>query len=188
MATPPRILAFSGSARKESLNRKFLAHAVRAVREAGGEVTLIDLNDYVLPLYHGDLEEAAGLPANAARLIELIAQHGALLIASPEYNSMFTPLLKNTLDWCTRGETDPFGGKVAAVISASPGALGGIRSLQLAQQLLLKLGCHVVPGQVMLPHADKAFDAGGALVEPRARKLVQALAAALVRTAGRLAD
>jgi NAD(P)H-dependent FMN reductase len=188
MATPPRILAFSGSARKESLNRKFLAHAVQAVREAGGEVTLIDLNDYVLPLYHGDLEEAAGLPANAAKLIELVTQHAALLIASPEYNSMFTPLLKNTLDWCTRGDTDPFGGKVAAVISASPGALGGIRSLQLAQQLLLKLGCHVVPGQVYLPHADKAFDANGALVEPRARKLAQTLAAALVRTAGRLAD
>ncbi len=188
MPATPRILAFSGSARLGSLNRKFLSVGVRAVREAGGEVTLIDLNDYVLPLYHGDLEEAAGLPANAAKLIGLIAGHSALLIASPEYNSMITPLLKNTLDWCTRGDTDPFGGKVAAVISASPGALGGIRSLQLAQQLLLKLGCHIVPGQVMLPHADKAFDANGELVEPRSLKAVQALAVALVRTATRLAD
>jgi len=188
MATPPRVLAFSGSARKESLNRKFLGHAVQAVRESGGEVTLIDLNDHVLPLYHGDLEDADGLPGNAVKLIELIARHDGLLIASPEYNSMFTPLLKNTIDWCTRGETDPFGGKAAAVISASPGPLGGVRSLQLVQQLLLKLGCHVVPGQVYLPHADKAFDANGALVEPRARNLVQSLAVALVRTAGRQVD
>ncbi|MDB6166759.1 MAG: reductase [Lacunisphaera sp.] len=188
MPPPPRILAFSGSARRESLNRKFLAVAVPAVRAAGGEVTLIDLNDYVLPLYHGDLEEAGGLPANAAKLIELITQHTALLIASPEYNSMITPLLKNTLDWCTRADDNPFEGKVAAVISASPGALGAVRSLVLAQQLLLKLGCHVVPGQVFLPHADQAFDAAGVLKESRAGQGVEKMAAALVRTAARFVD
>ncbi len=187
MATSPRILAFSGSARKASLNRLLLANAVEATRKAGGEVTLLDLNDYVLPLYHGDLEDASGLPANAQKLIELITQHDALLIASPEYNSMITPLLKNTLDWCTRGDDNPFEGKVAAVVSASPGALGGIRSLQLAQQLLLKLGCHIVPGQTSLPHADKAFDANGQLIDARTAKSVQALAAKLVQTALRLA-
>lgn len=187
MANPPRILAFAGSARRASLNRQFLAVAVQAARDAGGEVTLLDLNDYVLPLYHGDLEDAEGLPANAQKLIELIVQHDGLLIASPEYNSMNTPLLKNTIDWCTRGDDNPFEGKVAAVISASPGALGGIRSLQLAQQLLLKLGCHVVPGQTMLPHANKAFDASGRLNDERTAKAVQALAEKLVQTALRLA-
>ena len=188
MPNSPRILAFSGSARRESLNRKFLAVAVPLVRAAGAEVTLLDLNDYVLPLYHGDLEDASGLPANAAKLIELITQHTGLLIASPEYNSMITPLLKNTIDWCTRADDNPFEGKVAAVISASPGALGAVRSLVLAQQLLLKLGCHVVPGQVFLPHADQAFDAQGALKEPRSLKGVQGMAAALVRTAARFVD
>src|SRR5476651_173129 len=183
MPASPRILAFAGSARRESLNRKFLAVAVQAARDAGGEVTLLDLNDYVLPLYHGDLEEAEGMPANATKLVALIAQHDALLIASPEYNSMFTPLLKNTLDWCTRADDDPFPGKVAAVISASPGAFGGVRSLVLAQQLLLKLGCHVVPGQCALPHADKAFDAAGKLTDARAEKSVRALMAALVQLA-----
>jgi NAD(P)H-dependent FMN reductase len=178
----PRILAFSASARRESLNRKFLAIAVAAARAAGGEVTLLDLNDYVLPLYHGDLEDANGLPENAAKLIALIAQHDALLIASPEYNSMITPLLKNTIDWCTRGDDVPFTGKVAAVISASPGGFGAVRSLVLAQQLLLKLGCHVVPGQCALPHADKAFDAAGKLLDARAEKSVRALMAALVAT------
>lgn len=188
MATPPRILAFSGSARRDSLNRKFLAVAVQAVRDAGGSVTLLDLNDHVLPLYHGDLEDKSGLPENAIKLMALIAQHDALLIASPEYNSMITPLLKNTLDWCTRGDDDPFAGKVAAVLSASPGPYGGIRSLQLAQQLLLKLGCQIVPGQVTLPHADKAFDEQGALKEARPLKAVQGLAAALMRTTSRLAS
>lgn len=188
MAAPPRILAFSASARRESLNRKFLAVAVEATRQEGGEVTLIDLNDFVLPLYNGDLEDAQGLPQNAAKLIGLVAGHHGLLIASPEYNSMFTPLLKNTLDWCTRGDTEPFEGKVAAVLSASPGPYGGVRSLQLAQQLLLKLGCHVVPGQCVLIHADKAFDAKGTLSDARARASAQALAAKLVLTATRLMD
>jgi NAD(P)H-dependent FMN reductase len=182
----PRILAFSGSARRQSFNRRFLAVAVQAVREAGGDVTLIDLNEYGLPFYHGDLEDESGLPANAGKLIELIDAHQGLLIASPEYNAMITPLLKNTIDWATRGEENPFIGKVAAVISASPSAFGGIRSLQLAQQLLLKLGCHIVPGQTILPHADKAFDAEGRLLEARSAKAVETIAAALVWTTGRL--
>src|SRR5476651_2363541 len=176
----PRILAFSGSARKESLNRKFLAIAVAAAREAGGDVTLLDLNDYVLPLYHGDLEDANGLPENAKKLIALIASHDALLIASPEYNSMITPLLKNTLDWCTRDDVDPFPGKVAAVISASPGGFGAVRSLVMAQQLLLKLGCHIVSGQCALPQAGKAFDATGKLLDARTEKALRVLVQQLV--------
>lgn len=180
MAQPARLLAFSGSARIASLNRKLLAIAVQTTRETGAEVTLIDLNEYALPLYHGDLEDTAGLPKAAQSLIDLILQHDGLLIASPEYNSMITPLLKNTLDWCTRGDDNPFIGKTAGVLSASPGMLGGVRSLQMAQQLLLKLGCHVVPLQTMLPHADKAFDASGQLTDPRSMKSVRSLCTALV--------
>jgi len=186
MSDSPKILAFSGSSRRESLNRKFLAVAVQAAREAGAEVTLIELNDYELPLYNGDLEDAEGLPANARKLIDLIEAHAGLLIASPEYNSMNTPLLKNTIDWCTRADDNPFTGRIAAVISASPGALGGIRSLKLAQQLLLHLGCHVVPGNAMLPQANKAFGPDGKLTDARALKTVNELAATLVETVRKL--
>lgn len=186
MANSPRILAFAGSARRESFNRKFLAVAVQAAREAGAEVTLLDLNEFTLPLYHGDLEDASGIPENATKLVKLIAEHDALLIASPEYNSMFTPLLKNTIDWCTRADDDPFPGKVAAVISASPGPFGGVRSLVLVQQLLLKLGCHIVPGQTALSAAGKAFDAEGKLTDARALKSVQTLVTSLVATAKKL--
>ena len=188
MSASPRILAFSGSARKESLNRKLLAVVVEAARAAGGEVTLIDLNDYPLPLYHGDLEDAQGLPAPAQQLVQLVTDHPALLVASPEYNSLITPLLKNTIDWCTRAEPNPFLGKVAAVVSASPGQYGGVRSAQLARHLLTHLGCHVVPAQCSVPRADEAFDAQGALTEARARSAVQRVAAELVRTTRRLAD
>ena len=186
MTQTPRILAFSGSARRDSLNKKLLASVVEATRTAGGEVTVVDLNDFVLPLYHGDLEAADGLPPNAAKLIELIIQHQALLIASPEYNSMITPLLKNTIDWCTRADENPFRGRVAAVVSASPGMFGGIRSMTLARQLLTHLGCHVISAQCILPQADKAFDPTGRLKDPRAQKSAQAVAEQLVQTTARL--
>ncbi|MES2697717.1 MAG: NAD(P)H-dependent oxidoreductase [Verrucomicrobiota bacterium] len=187
MATPPRILAFSGSARRDSLNQKLLVAVVEATRAAGGEVTLISLNDYVMPLYHGDLEDEKGMPENATKLIALMLQHDALLIASPEYNSQMTPLLKNTLDWCTRADEEPFKGKVASVVSASPGNFGAIRSMTLARQLLTHLGCLVIPAQCIVPQADKAFDATGKLQDARAQKAVAGVAKELVRVAGALA-
>ena len=186
MSQTPRILAFAGSARRESLNKKLLAAVVSAVCAAGGEVTPVDLNDYPLPLYHGDLEDESGMPASAQKLVALITQHHALLIASPEYNSLITPLLKNTLDWCSRAEPNPLLGKVAAVVSASPGIFGGVRSAQVARQLLFHLGCHVIPAQCTLPRANGAFDASGVLKDPRTLAAVQKVAVELVRTTARL--
>ena len=187
MPKSPRILAFSGSSRRESFNQKLLNAATEAARTAGGDVTSISLRDFEMPLYNGDLEDEQGLPENAVKLIALIAQHDALLIASPEYNSQITPLLKNTIDWCTRAEENPLEGKVAAVISASPGAFGAIRSMTLARQLLTHLGCIVIPIQCILPKAAEAFDAEGRLQDARAKKTVAAVANELVRVTGRLA-
>ena len=124
----PRILAFAGSARADSWNRKLIRTAADAARAAGADVTLIELTDYALPLMDEDLEAREGLPANAQRLKALFKSHDALLIASPEYNSSIPPLLKNTLDWVSRewqGESGlvPYQGKVAAIMGASPGSL-----------------------------------------------------------------
>jgi NAD(P)H-dependent FMN reductase len=187
MPTPVRILAFAGSARRESLNRRFLAVAAEAARGAGCAVTLADLGELALPLFNGDLEDAGGIPPGALALSGQIASTHGLLIASPEYNSMLTPLLKNALDWCSRVEPNPFEGKVAAVVSASPGPLGGVRSLVQVQQLLAKLGCLVVPGQCILPSAGKAFDADGRLTNEHSQRSVQSLASRLASTAARMA-
>ena len=186
MSSLPRILAFAGSARRASLNRRLLAAVVEEVRAAGAEVTVLDLNDLPLPLYNGDLEDEGGLPENARKLADLVASHAGLLVASPEYNGLVTPLLKNTLDWCTRAETDPFPGRVAAVVSASPGALGGIRSALVARQLLMKLGCTVVPEDLALAKAPEGFDEAGRLKNPHSQESARRLAAALVRTTARL--
>jgi len=186
MNISPRILAFAGSARRDSLNRKLLAAAVEATLAAGGEVTLVDLNEMALPLYHGDEEEARGLPSGAVKLIELVNTHQGLLIASPEYNSFITPLLKNTIDWISRADENPFTGKVAAVVSAAPGGLGWGRWSRHARYLWFHLGCHVVPAQCMLPKAHEAFDATGRLKDARSVKSVEALARQLVDLSVRL--
>ena len=100
--TVPRILVFAGSARKDALSKRVARAAHAALLEAGGQATLIDLADYHAPLYNGDLEAAEGMPRVITALLEQIAAHDGLLIASPEYNGSMTPLVVNTLDWCSR--------------------------------------------------------------------------------------
>ncbi len=186
----PKILAFAGSIRRGSWNRKLIQVAVDAARAAGGEVTLIDLADYPLPLMDEDLEARDGLPDNALRLKALFKEHDALLIASPEYNSSVPPLLKNTIDWVSRewqGESGlvPYQNKVAAILAASPGTFGGMRMLPHLRQILNTLGVLVLPGQFSLPHADMAFDEENGSLKSPAR--LHALVLELVNTSAALA-
>ena len=121
----PRILAFAGSLRRESFNKKLVPIAAKAARDAGAEVTLIDLKDFPLPLFDQDLEAGQGMPENGAKLRKLFTDHDGLLVASPEYNSSVTAVLKNVIDWVSRpapGEPPAvaFRGKVAALMSARP--------------------------------------------------------------------
>jgi NAD(P)H-dependent FMN reductase len=185
---PLRILAFAGSARRASLNRSLLSVTAALAREAGADVTEIDLADFPLPLYDGDLEAAAGLPEAARRLKALFREHDGLLLACPEYNSSITPLLKNTLDWCSRAESEDeptlhaYTGKVAALVAASPGALGGLRGLRHVREILGNIGVHVIPAQHALGHAHQAFDANGNLTDPRAFQSLRKLVAQLIGT------
>src|SRR5262249_15022647 len=156
----PRILAFAGSTRRESFNKKLLQHAAKGAREAGAEVTLLDLKDIPLPLFDQDLEAEHGMPDNGAKLKKLFIDHDGLLIASPEYNSSVTAVLKNALDWVSRpapGEPSlvAFRGKVAALLSASPGALGGLRGLVHVRSILGNIGVIVLPEQFAVPRAQE---------------------------------
>src|SRR5688500_15705787 len=122
MANVPKILAFAGSTRVESYNKKLVRIAIEGARAAGAEVTHIDLRDLPLPVFDEDLESSSGLPENARKLKELFLNHQGLLISAPEYNSSITGVLKNTLDWVSRpasGEASlaAFAGKVAALMS-----------------------------------------------------------------------
>lgn len=187
----PRILAFSGSIRRDSWNRRLVRLAADACRAAGAETTLIDLADYPLPPYNGDDEARDGLPDNALRLKALFKAHDALLIASPEYNGSVPPLLKNTLDWVSRewqGESGllPYRNKVAAMLAASPGQYGGMRMLPHLRQILNTLGVLVLPGQFSLAHAASGFDEENGALKAPAR--LHELVLQLVKTADALAE
>ncbi len=186
----PRILAFAGSVRRDSFNRRLAVLAARHAEAAGAEVEFIDLADYPLPLYDGDLESESGPPENAFRLQAILARQHGLLIASPEYNNSISPLLKNTLDWVSRtprvrGE-NPFTGRVAGLLAASPGSLGGLRGLDHLRRVLDTVGMLVLPGGVAIPHADRAFGAGGELIDAGHDRRLDDLCGRLVTLAGRL--
>lgn len=163
MTTEIKLLAFAGSARRDSLNRQLLNAAVASARNQGAEVTVLELKSDTLPLYDGELE-TNGLPAKVIDLKRLFAAHDGLLIASPEYNMFFSPLLKNTIDWLSRpaptGVPNPLAGKTAALFSTSPGAFGGLRALPFVRLLLSKLGVLVAPGELAVGNGPAAIGDG----------------------------
>ena len=192
MSSSPKVLAFAGSARRDSINKKLVRVAAAGAREAGAIVTLLDLADYPLPIYDEDLEAAEGIPDNAHKLKDLFLQHHALLIACPEYNSSITPLLKNTIDWVSRprdadgGPLGCFRGKTAGLVAASGGNLGGLRGLVHVRAILSNIAVLVVPEQFALAKGDTAFDEAGRLKDPGAEMAAKGVGAAVARVASSL--
>lgn len=196
MSTPPKLLIFAGSTRLASFNRK-LAHAAAGLaRAAGAAVTHIELSDFDIPMYNADLE-ARGTPADVMKLKQIMYEHPAWIICSPEYNGSYTALLKNTIDWVSSPvKGDPawqegfksFSGKVVGMLSASPGALGGLRSQSHLAPLLLNAQCWVAPRAFALGHAGDAFDAQGELINDKHRSSVQAVITQVLDASRRLND
>ena len=185
-----RILVFAGSARRESLNKKLAKAMVKLIENEAAEATYVDLNDYPMPLYHGDLEEEDGLPESAAKLKELFKEHDGFLVASPEYNGSFSPLLKNTVDWISRkgGSAEAFHGKVAGIVSTSPGALGGLRGLIYVRAMLAGLGLHVIPQQIAVPNGHEAFDEDFNILDVSYSERLSNMAKVLVETTTKLSE
>ena len=181
-----RILALSGSSRRGSLNQKLLDQAADGARAAGAEVTSIRLSDFELPIYDADWEAEYGLPKGAQALKALLADSQGLLIATPEYNGGYTALLKNALDWMSRPNGFP-SGKVAALVSASPGLLGGVKSQLSLQIVLNKLGVHVIPESFALGAAHQFFDAEGGLKDANVEIAVRSVGAAFAEMVIRIA-
>ena len=187
-----RVIVIAGSTRTQAFSKRLARVAVRSVEQAGGSATLVDLRDFPMPLYDGDLEAASGLPEQAIRLRDLLKQHDALLVASPEYNSSIPAVLKNALDWLSRPHApepgvSPYRDKVAGLLSSSPGALGGLRGLVHLRQILQNVGCLVVSEQFALGNAGSAFTADGELADSRQAEGVAAVVRRLIDVAARLA-
>ena len=172
MSNQPKILAFAGSSRIDSFNKKLVQFAAEAARKAGAEVTYIDFLDYPMPLFNQDLEKQEGLPEKVVEFKRLLREHQGFLISCPEYNGSITPLLKNAIDWASRPELNEkplscFKGKVAALLATSPGGLGGIRGLVHVRAILEGIGVIVIPEQKAIPNAYQAFDESGKLTDEK---------------------
>lgn len=190
MATT-KILAFAGSLRKDSLNKKLVQVAAKGARGAGADVTYIDLRDYPLPVYDGDFEAESGIPENALKLKQLFREHQGLLIASPEYNSSISGALKNAIDWISRSEPgEPmlacFTGKVAGLLACSPGQLGGLRGLVAVRSILGNIQVHVIPDQFVVPNAGDAFGNDGDLKDRKQQEKAEKIGKQLAEVTSRL--
>ena len=187
----PKVLAFAGATRTQSWNKKLIRLGARAAEDAGAQVTLVDLRDYPMPLYDGDIEAAEGLPAKARELKALMVANDGFLLSCPEYNGSISAVLKNTIDWISRPQPNEasgyaFKGKVAGLLAASPGNLGGVRALLTVRQVLTTLGVIVLPTQFALARAAAAFNEDGTLKDEAHRTAVGAVVADLVKILGLL--
>ncbi len=192
MAGRPRVLAFAGSLRRESFNKKLVKVAIQGAREAGGDVTEIDLKELPLPVYDGDIE-AEGLPENVMKLKRLFLDHQGLLLSCPEYNSSISAALKNVIDWVSRPVPNEaplacFTGKVVSLMAASPGALGGLRGLVTVRMVLSNIQCLVLPDQVAISKVHEALGEDGKLKDAKLQAQVMKLGANVVQIVSKLSS
>lgn len=182
----PKMLAFAGSTRTDSFNKRLVKIAATGAKEAGADVTIIDLRDFQMPLYDEDLERKEGLPSSTRKLKELMLSHHGFLISSPEYNSSISGVLKNTIDWTSRQGDDEspmscFKDKAAGIMSASPGGLGGLRGLVHVRAILENMGVLVIPTQVAISKAHEAFNLDGTMKDQKQEQQVKKIGANLAQ-------
>lgn len=188
-----KVLVIAGSARRGAYSVQLANAAAALLRAAGAQVTTLDLRALALPVYDGDIEADHGVPAGAAMLRDALRSHDALLLVTPEYNGFPTPLVINAFDWLSRLKPEGdipaalsvTAGKPAALLSSSPGPLGGLRSMNyLRQYLSMAFAMLVVPQQFALGRANEAFDEQGELKDDKSRAIVQGVLSSLLKVAG----
>lgn len=182
---PQKVVALSGSLKKSSWNQMLATQAAGIAEELGADVVIVSLNDYPLPLFNEDIESEDNAAVNDLRAI--ISGADALIIASPEYNGSLTPALKNAIDWISRPNSDRdyqprYSAQKAAIVSTSPGGLGGIRGLNHLREILTNLGTLVVPSQLAVPVSYEAFNDSGELVNAATVDRLKSIVSQLLNT------
>ena len=186
MSQQPKILAFAGSLREHSYNKRVLKTAIEGAKNAGAEITYIDLRDYAMPIYDADIHEKEGFPETAEKLQKLLLEHDGLLVSSPEYNASLPAALKNAIDWTSRANGEIklgqcFKGKAAAIMTASPGSFGGIRCLGHLRDVLTILLVNTLPTEIAVSKVHEMFDGDAAeMKDEKMKKILENLGASLV--------
>lgn len=186
MPKKPKILAFAGSLRERSYTKRIVRVAADGAEKAGAEVTVVDLLDYPMPIYNQDDHEQNGFDENALKLQKLLGEADGFLIASPEYNGSLPAALKNAIDWTSRksdayGMIEVFKGKAAAIMTASPGAFGGIRCLAHLRGVLTIMLVNVLPSEIAVAKVGGMFDGdASAMTDEKTREILENVGASLV--------
>lgn len=192
MKTKPKILAFAGSLRKNSYNKRVVKTAIKGAEEAGADITYIDLQDYPMPIYNADDHAQNGFPENALEFQRLLDEHDGFLIASPEYNGSIPGGLKNAIDWASRasdefGQIEVFKGKTAAIMAASPGSFGGIRCLNHLRGVLTIMLVTVLPTEIAVTFVKDKFDGDAEeMIDEKMRGILENLGASLAEATRKL--
>jgi len=161
MGTPDRdlrVLVVGASLSSTSLNNRLAGFAARLVAEKGGKSDLSTIGDFDCPFYDHDIEVETGPPVGAHRFCERLKAADALIVASPEYNASMPAAIKNLIDWVSRFRPQPFNGKQALLMSASPSMVGGNRGLWALRIPFEHLGTRVYPDMFSLAQAHQAWD------------------------------
>ena len=186
----PKILAVAGSYREHSYNKRVLHIAAEGAREAGADVTEIDLRDFPMPIYDADMQTDGSFDENALRLQDVFNEHDGFLISSPEYNGGIPGGIKNAIDWLSRANDKhkmygPIKGKTAALITASPGQFGGIRCLAHLRGVFTIMGVHVLPAEVAVSFVAQKFDGDGTeMTDEKTSSILKGLGANLASILG----
>lgn len=177
MAMNVKILGFTGSLRKKSYNLAAL-YAATGLLPEGANLEIFDLAP--IPFYNEDIEDE-GIPQAVVDFKNRISEADAILIATPEYNYSIPPVLKNALDWVSRGTNPPLSGKPLAIMSASPGMFGGVRVQYHLRQVCIRLDLQALNyPEVFISNANTKFDKNGILNDDYTKKSIGKLLQALV--------
>lgn len=186
MAKKPKILAFAGSLREHSYSKRVVKTAIEGAKKAGADVTFIDLRDYPMPIYNSDDHEKNGFDENALEFQKLLGESDGFLICSPEYNASIPGGLKNAIDWASRKSPDydqieVFKGKCAAIMTASPGAFGGIRCLNHLRAALTIMLVNVLPSEIAVSKVGSLFEGDAQeMSDEKMKHILHELGASLV--------
>lgn len=180
-----KVLAFAGSTRENSVNKKLVAEAVKIARQMQANVTVIDLKDYPIPFYDEALEAREGMPIKAKQFRQAMIKSDVILIASPEYNGSLSAVLKNAIDWASRSENggasrEAFKGKKFVIMSASPGSSGGVRGLVHLRAIIEDIGGTVLSQQIVVPDAYNVFDEQGHLKNEKVKRDIEQVVQAAI--------
>jgi len=163
-----KIIAFGATNNSQSINKKLAEFTVNQLK--GVEVSLLDLNDFELPIYSIDLEKASGVPQNAIRFEQCIKESDGIIISLAEYNGLYTSAFKNLWDWMSRIESPKiWHEKPMFLMGTSPSMREESNVMKVSQHLFPLFGANIITSY-HLPSFNHFFKEGQ-IIEPKQKEL-----------------